>query len=408
MGKPKILILGAGYGGLMTTVHLTKELAADEADITLVNKHNYHYQTTLLHETAAGTYDANQVRVLINQVIDTRRVTFIQDEVVSIDHENKKVILQNGEQPYDYLVIGLGFESNTFGIPGLDKYAFAIRNVDTACQIRDHIESQFAAYAGRSETDGAADDNLTIVVGGAGLSGIEFIGELVNRLPQLARQYSVPLSKIKIINVEGLPMILPPFSRDLAGYAQKYLESKGVIFRLGTFIKEATEDGVKVQKKDSESMEAIKAGTVVWTGGVKASAIPSASGLETNRGKLEVNADLTAKVDSHIFPVGDVAVIFPKEGERPYPPTAQMAVQESVFVARNLKHLIRNEATEPFAYHPQGTLASLGNKVGIGTVFGKKLTGKSASAMKKIADDRYLLHLGGLGLMVKKGKFNFL
>ncbi|WP_100487419.1 NAD(P)/FAD-dependent oxidoreductase [Sporolactobacillus pectinivorans] len=405
MSKPKILIIGAGYGGMITAVRLTKELGVEDADITLVNKHNYHYQTTWLHEAAAGTIHHDRTRMLIKNVINTKRVNFVQDSVRSIDKENKKVILKNGALDYDYLVIGLGFESNTFGIKGLEENAFAIRSVNTARRIREHIEYKFASF--NNDPD-AKDSDLTIVVGGAGLSGIEFLGELVDRIPDLCKEYDIDPEKVKIIDVEGLPLILPPFERDLAEYAQKYLESKGVAFKLGTFIKEATHDGVLVQKKDAEEMEEIKAGTVVWTGGVKASHIPADSGFETNRGKIQVNKDLRAPDDDHVFAVGDVAVFFPKEGERPYPPTAQIAVQEGDLVAKNLRHLIKGEETEPFVYKERGTVASLGEKQAIGVVFDKKLKGMPAAAMKKVIDDRYLLELGGVGLLLKKGKLNLL
>lgn len=405
MSKPKILILGAGYGGMMTTVRLTKELGAEDADITLVNKHNYHYQTTWLHEAAAGTIHHDRTRMLIKNVIDTNRVHFVQDTVQSIDRQNKKVILRNGELSYDYLVIALGFESNTFGIKGLKENAFSIRSVNTARKIREHIEYKFASY--NNDPD-AKESDLTIVVGGAGLSGVEFLGEIINRIPKLCKEYDIDPNKVKIIDVEGLPIILPPFERDLAEYAQSYLESRGVQFRLGTFIKEATTDGVLVQKKDAEEMEEIKAGTVVWTGGVKASHIPADSGFETNRGKIPVTSDLRAPDDDHVFAVGDVAVVFPPEGERPYPPTAQIAVQQGECVARNLKHLIKGEEPEKFVYKQRGTVASLGDKEAIGVVFDKKLKGRPAAAMKKVIDDRYLLELGGVGLVLKKGKLKLL
>lgn len=405
MDKPKILIIGAGYGGMMTTVRLTKELGADDADITLVNKHNYHYQTTWLHEAAAGTIHHDRTRMLIKNVINTNRVNFVQDSVQSIDKENKKVILKNSEIAYDYLVIGLGFESNTFGIKGLEENAFAIRSVNTARKIREHIEYKFASY--NNDPD-AKDSDLTLVVGGAGLSGVEFLGELVDRIPKLCKEYDIAPSKVKIVNVEGTPFVLPPFERDLAEYAQKYLEEKGVTFRLSTFIKEATPEGVKVQKQGSEELEEINAGTVVWTGGVKASHIPADSGFETNRGKIQVTEDLRAPDDDHVFAVGDVALVFPSEGERPYPPTAQIAVQQAEAVAKNLKHLLRGEATEKFTYKKQGTVASLGEKDAIGIVFDRKLTGKPAAAMKKVIDDRYLLMLGGVGLLLRKGKLNLL
>lgn len=304
MSKPKIVILGAGYGGMMTAVRLEKELKAEDADITLVNKHNYHYQTTWLHEAAAGTIHHDRTRMLIKNVINTKRVKFVQDTVGSIDRENKKVALKNGEIEYDYLIVALGFESNTFGIKGLAENAFAIRSVNTARKIREHIEYKFASY--NNDPD-AKDSDLTIVVGGAGLSGIEFLGELVDRIPDLCKEYDIDPNKVKIVDVEGMPFVLPPFDRELAKYAQNYLESKGVTFKLSTFIKEATPEGVKVQKKDSEELEEIQAGTVVWTGGVKANHIPADSGFETNRGKIQVTEDLRYPEDDHIFAVGDVA-----------------------------------------------------------------------------------------------------
>lgn len=405
MGKPKVLILGAGYGGMITTVRLSKLLSPDDIEITLVNKHNYHYQTTWLHEAAAGTIHHDRTRMLIKNVINTKKVRFVQDCVQSIDKENRKVILKNGELDYDYLVIALGFESNTFGIKGLEENAFAIRSVNTARNIREHIEYKFARF---NNDPNAKESDLTIVVGGAGLSGVEFLGELVNRIPELCKEYDVDPSLVKIIDVEGMPMVLPPFDRELAEYAQKYLEGKGVTFKLNTFIKEATPEGVKVQEKGSEELEEIAAGTVVWTGGVKASHIPADSGFETNRGKIPVKEDLRAPDDDHVFAVGDVAVVFPPGAERPYPPTAQIAVQEGETVAENVKHLIKGEPTEPFVYQPKGTVASLGAHEAIGVVFDRKLTGKPAAAMKKIIDDRYLLMLGGVGLLLRKGKLNLL
>lgn len=405
MSKPKIVILGAGYGGMMATVRLTKELSIDDADITLVNKHNYHYQTTWLHEAAAGTIHHDRTRMLIKNVINTKRVNFVQDSVKTIDRENHKVLLKNGEIDYDYLVIALGFESNTFGIKGLEENAFAIRSVNTARKIREHIEYKFASY--NSDPD-AKDSDLTIIVGGAGLSGVEFLGELVDRIPELCKEYDIDPKKVRIVDVEGMPFVLPPFDRELANYAQEYLESKGVEFKLSTFIKEATSEGVKVQKKDSEELEEIQAGTVVWTGGVKANHIPAESGFETNRGKIQVTADLRSPEDDHVFAIGDVAVVFPPNAERPYPPTAQIAIQEAENLAKNMKHILKGEATEDFVYKPKGTVASLGEKEAIGVVFDHKLTGKPAAAMKKVIDDRYLLMLGGVGLVLKKGKLKLL
>ena len=210
--KPKVVVLGAGYAGMMTTKKLMKNLSPEEAEIILVNKHNYHYQTTWLHELAAGTINPNQVRIMISDIISPNRVRLIYDTVVEIDQENQKVILENSELIYDYLVISLGYESNTFGIQGMDEHAFFIENFESSQLIREHIEYQFAKY---HNDQNAEESSLAILVGGGGFTGIEFIGELVEKIPKLCKKYDIDRGKVKIINVEAAPTILPVFDKDL-------------------------------------------------------------------------------------------------------------------------------------------------------------------------------------------------
>lgn len=216
MKKQKIVILGAGYGGLMTATKLQKAVGVNEVDIQLVNKHDYHYETTWLHEASAGTLHHDRVRYDIKDVIDRNKVEFIKGTVEQINTAEKKVILQEGELPYDYLVIAVGSEAETFGIKGLKEHAFSIVNVNAARQIREHIEYQFATYNNEKEKK---DERLTIVVGGAGFTGIEFLGELANRVPELCREYDIDPHKVKIICVEAAPTVLPGFDPELVNYA---------------------------------------------------------------------------------------------------------------------------------------------------------------------------------------------
>lgn len=400
MNKPKILILGAGYGGIMTATRLQKTLGVNEADITLVNKNNYHYQSTWLHENAAGTLDPDKTRINIKDVIDANKVTFLQTTVENIDPHVKKVQTADGELSYDYLVIGLGFESETFGIKGLKEHAFSICNINAARRIRDHIEYMFALYSNSEEKK---EELLTIVVGGAGFTGIEFIAEVANRIPELCAEYDIEREKVRIICVEAAPMVLPGFDSDLVEYALATLQKKGVEFRVGTAIKECKEDGLYVAK--GEEVEFISAATIVWAAGVRGSTIVEKANFEAPRGRIKVDEYLRIPNQEDIFVVGDTALIIDQENNRPYPPTAQIAIQEAFTCAHNLTVLVRGKGElEVFKPDIKGTVCSLGHDDAIGVVYGKKLMGRKASFMKKVIDNRYLFLLGGPLLVLKKGK----
>lgn len=396
--KPKIVVLGAGYAGLKTVRELTKLLSPEEADLVLVNKHNYHYETTWLHEVAAGTINPNQARFMISDVVNPSRVRLIYDTVEKVNKEDQRVILENGEISYDYLVLATGFETNTFGIKGMEENALSIVDINSSRLIREHIELQFAKYSAGELTD---DSALTILVGGAGFTGIEFVGELAEKVPQLCQKYDIDRKKARIINVEAMPSILPMFEKDLVDYAMKSLEDRGIEFRLGAAINECTEDSFLI----GDDNEEIKAGTIVWTGGVTGSSVLTESGFEIERGKVMVDGDLRAPGHDNIFVLGDCAWVMDPEADRPFPPTAQAALQHAETCARNIKSLLHGGPLEDFTFIDRGTVASLGVTDGIGNILdGTKLTGKAAATMKTIVDNRALLKIGGFKALLKKGK----
>jgi NADH:ubiquinone reductase (H+-translocating) len=401
--KPKIVVLGAGYGGLMAVTRLQKMIGVNEADLTLVNKNDYHYETTWLHEASAGTLHHDKARYQVKDVIDNSRVKFVKETVVSINKDEKKIVLSNGELEYDYLVISLGSHPETFGIKGLKEYAFGITNINAARQLREHIEYQFATY---NTEEVKRDQRLAIVVGGAGFTGIEFLGELANRVPELCREYDVDHKKVRIICVEAAPTALPGFDPELVEYAVNHLERKGVEFKIGTAIKECVEDGIIVAKDDV--MEEIKSDTVVWAAGVRGNSIVEEAGFENMRGRVKVDSYLRAPGHEDVFIIGDCSLVINEEINRPYPPTAQIAMQQGITAAKNIAVAVRDQGEmEEFKPDIKGTVASLGEDDAVGMVFGKKVMGTKASFMKKMIDNRALLMVGGAGLVVKKGKFKF-
>src|SRR5690625_2613858 len=354
MEKPHVVILGAGYGGMITAVNLQKSLSGNEASITLVNKHEYHYQSTALHESAAGTLHHDLTRVPIKDVINMSKIDFVQDTVVSIDPKEKKVKLADGELTYDILVVSLGFEAATFGIPGLEENAFMIGSINSARLLRQHIEYNFAKYHNQEEKDPGL---LNFVVGGAGFTGIEFVGELANRIPELCKEYDIDQAQVRLITVEGAPTIMPGFDEVLIEYTQNSLEARGVEFVTGAMLKECKPDGI-VYEKDGEQVE-IPTRTTVWAAGVRANKIVEESGFEHNRGKIEVTPEMRSPEYDNVFVVGDCALIWDKENDRPYPPTAQIAVQAADTVAYNVRALIRNNSLQLFELILKGKVDSL-------------------------------------------------
>lgn len=391
---PKIVILGAGYGGILTAQRLQKELNYNEADVTLVNRHDYHYITTHLHMPAAGTDTIDHARVPISKLIDEFKIDLVKSAVKDIRPHEKKVILEDGTLSYDILVVSLGGEPETFGIPGMKEHAMTIRSINSVRLIREHIEYQFACY----KNDNVAS-RLRFVVGGAGFSGVEFVSELADRLPRLCKEFDVDPEKVELYNVEAAPTALPGFDKELVEYAMDVLKNKGIILRIGVPIKECFAGGVLIG--DGERIEA---STVVWTGGIRGNKLIENAGFEVTRGRVKVDEYLRAPGYDHIYIIGDSSLVLNKDG-RPYPPTAQIAMQQGVNCAKNIALSIRGKHLSKFTFSHKGTVASLGKGEAIAIVNGKKWKGWKAAQLKKAVDIRYLYVIGGIPLVLQKGRF---
>lgn len=393
MSKVKVVILGAGYGGLVTAIRFQKQMKTREMDITLVNKHDYHYITTHLHMPAAGTDHHENARVMIADLIDERKIHFVKSTVRQIVPEEKKVVLDEVDLAYDYLVIGLGSETETFGIPGLNEYAMAIKSINSVRFIRQHIEYMFAKY----KMTPKRKEYLTFVVGGAGFTGTEFVGELADRIPVLCRTYDVDPTVVQIINIEASPTALPPgLPDDLAQYGMEVMRRKGVQYKLSASIKECTPEGVILGNG-----EFIHAGTIVWSGGIRGNSLLQQAGFDVQRGRVKVDSYLRSYQYPDVFITGDCSIVMNPEGA-PYPANAQIAVQQGYNVARNLVLSVRGKELKPFAYDYKGTVASLGRGEAVGLLKEKKVKGKFAALLKKVIDARYLYLIGGIPLVWKK------
>lgn len=384
----KILIAGAGYGGLTCAVELEKA----GQPFTLINKHDYHYFTTLLHEPAGGRNKFEEYKVNLHDVLRKDSSKLVKGVVNGLSPQDNKVLTDKGELSYDYLILALGNAPEYFGIPGMAEHAMLLRSWDTARKIHEHIEHMFRMY--RDDRD---ETRLRIIVGGAGLTGIELCGELAEWMPELMATYHVPAEKVQLINLEAAPTILPMLDEGLRKAAEEVLTKKGVQLRTGTAIVKVNENQVELK-----TGEVIDARTIIWTGGVRANPLIAAAGFEVDpRGRAKVNEHLQSVDFSNVFVIGDSAWFTGPDG-KPLPPTGQAATQMGAVAAHNVLRIMKREPLETFTLNYMGTLASLGAEVGVGNVKGMKTKGVSAALMKEGSKLKYLWQLGGLRLVNKK------
>lgn len=393
--QKKIVILGAGYGGLSTAVTLQKKMKLHEADVTIVNKNSYHHVTTWLHELAAGTCPIDKCMVDIESILQPNKIKLVKSEVKSIDFEKKKVLL-NGDRSlsYDYLVMALGSETETFGVPGVKEYTFSIRSIQSAVSIRDHIEHMFR----KGRLKSARQEDLQIIICGSGFTGVEFAGELADRVEELCQEYGIDRKQVQILNVEASPYVLSGFDPDLAEYAKSVLRKKGVEVKTSTPVQACTPKGIVIREKKE-----FNSPTVVWTAGVRGHFLTGRIESKAVRGRLKVDDFLRPDKREDVFVLGDSAVVFSEEG-CPYPPTAQIAVQQGYHCANNLLALLRGKEMQAFKPKIKGTIVSIGKKEAAGVIFGRKVFGSKAAFVKRLVDYHYLFRIGGVKLVLEKMK----
>lgn len=383
-----IVILGAGYGGLLAALTVRKYLSKDEARVTVVNQYPTHQIITELHRLAGGSISENAITMPLSKLFKGKDIDLKISTVNSFSVDNKVVTFADGHTlSYDALVVGLGSKTAYFGIPGLEQYSMVLKSADDANKIYKHIEDRIRAYA---QTKNEAD--ATIVIGGGGLTGVELVGEIADHMPELAKSFGVNPKDIKLKLIEAGPKILPVLPDALIERATASLEARGVEFLTGLPVTNV--EGNVIDLKDGQK---IVSNTFVWTGGVQGNPLVGESGLEVNRGRATVNGYLQSTSHPDVFVAGDSAVVFAADG-RPYPPTAQIAWQMGELIGYNLYAYLTNKSCEEFAPINSGTLASLGRKDGVATIGANStsLKGLPATLMKEASNIRYLSHIKAL------------
>lgn len=307
--KTRIVILGGGFGGVYTALELDKTLASrPDVEVTLVSRENFILFTPMLHEVAASDLDLTHIVNPIRKML--RHVNFFHAEVQAIDLKSKTVRVTHSEQahvhdlPYDQLAIAVGNATNFFAMPGLEEFAFTMKSLGDAIEVRNHLIEMLEA-ADFECAAGNRDQLLTVVVAGGGFSGIETIAGINDFMRDATRFYKhLSEKQIRVVVIHPGPVVLPELGEELGAYAQKRLAARGVEIRVNTRVKAI--QGRTVELNDGTT---IPTDTLIWTAGTCAHVLTSALPCQYDHGRLRVNEFMELEGWPGVWALGDCASV---------------------------------------------------------------------------------------------------
>lgn len=376
-GRARVVVLGAGFGGLT----FCQSLDHQEAQITLIDRQNHHLFQPLLYQVATAALSAPDIAQPARSILHAKpNLTVLLEEVREIDLAKRRVVCESETLDYDFLVLGLGSVTSYFGHPEWEQFAPGLKSIDDALNIRRRVLVAFE----RAETtmDHVRQKELmTMVLIGGGATGVELAGafsELAQHV--LAKDFRrIDPKSARIIIVEGSPHVLGAYTPDLQENARKKLEGFGVEVRTSTRVKDVRDGEIELT-----TGEIIRAGTIVWTAGVAANPLTKKLGLPADAldkgGRIKVNADLTLPGHPEVFAIGDLALINDPDTDQPVPGVSPAAMQMGKYAAKVITddldaRMVNQPGRAPFDYWDKGTMATIGRKAAVAMVGKLHLTG---------------------------------
>jgi NADH:ubiquinone reductase (H+-translocating) len=371
MARPHIVIVGAGFGGLNAAL----ALSGADADVTVVDRRNYHLFQPLLYQVATAGLSPAQIASPIRAILRrAANVHVLLGKVDGVDKEHRTVTLDDRTISYDYLVLATGARHSYFGHDEWESVAPGLKKIDDATAIRRRILTAFE-NAEAADSHGARRRFLTFVVIGGGPTGVEMAGAIAE-LARVALRHdfrNIDPREASIVLVEAGPRVLAAFPPILSEAAHKSLEGLGVEVRLGMPVTRCDEDGVTIGD------DPLAAATIIWAAGVAASSAAHWLDAEKDRiGRVMVGLDFSLPDHPEIFCIGDTAHALGADG-KPLPGLAPVAKQQGAYVARVLRaKLAGKPAPPPFRYRDFGTMATIGRRAAVADFGWLKLDGTLA------------------------------
>jgi len=366
--RPKIVIVGGGFGGLWAAKTLSKR----PVDVTLIDRKNHHVFQPLLYQVATAVLSPGEIATPIRRILhDAENVGVILGEVVGFDADKKTVRLDNGtEVQFDYLIVAAGARHSYFGHDDWEVSAPGLKTIEDAVEIRRRVLLAFELAERQAYFFGKRGPLSFVVVGG-GPTGVELAGAIADIARQaLAKDFkAIETRNAKVTLFEGSDRVLGTFAKELSESAKSQLEDLGVEVRLNSFVGDIAPGKIKVGN------DWIDCDVVVWATGVAASPIGKQLGVETDKaGRVFVQPDLSIPGHPDIFVIGDMASLKQANGD-PVPGVSPAAIQMGTSAANNILADIQGRDRKAFIYVDKGTMATIGRSKAIAEVFGLKLKG---------------------------------
>lgn len=361
MSKPRVVILGAGFGGLTAA----RELAG-KAEVTLVDRHNFQTFLPLLYQVATAGLAADHVAYPIRSGLRKSDIKFRMGSPIEIDHKNKAVKLDSSEVlNFDHLIVALGSATADFNIEGVREHALGMKSVADAINIRAEIMRRFEDLC-RFEDETI----LSLTVVGGGPTGVEMAGALAELAAgPLMSDHKHAAKHIKINLIEAGPRLLPTFSTKLSERTKKDLTKMGVQVFLNTAVAKVAPR--KISIKDGED---IPSEVTIWAAGVKGEPTAEILKLPINRTRIETTSTLQVTHYPNIWAIGDIAGATDEDGKL-LPMVAPVALQQGAWVAKQIIRLQNGQPAENFKYRDKGSMATIGRHKAVVEVKRLQLTG---------------------------------
>ncbi len=364
--EKRIVIVGAGYAGILAAKKLAKKLKKQEVDITIIDKNPFHTMLTELHEVAASRVDEDSIKISLKKVFAGRKVNVKLDTVTGIDFNQRKVFASQETYAYDYLVLAAGSKPTFFGIPGAEEFTKKLWSFDDAVILREHIHDMFRK-ASREPKAEERKRLLTFYVVGAGFTGVEMVGELAEYVPILCEKYDINHEEVTLVNVDGLSRAIPNLTEKLSAKVAKRLEKMRVKLVLNTFVSAVGEDFIDLKQNDKVTR--YSCGTVIWAAGIQSADITQDAGstLELQRGgRIQVDTYLRSVKDESVYVIGDNMYYIAEGDERPVPQMVENCEQSADTCAHNITVAITGKG-EMEVYKPKfhGVMVSIGGRYAV-------------------------------------------